>query len=782
MPDTEQSAGLVEFVGESVVIAEAHVTGGRHVRIVCDTLSFANNGWINTGFTTTASYGQPGLPAGNVTIIARTIRSLNLSAVGQQGGKGETGGKGSTGDTGGKGDPGPDAVCRKTASSSLRAGNGHDGKPGQRGGTGETGRPGKPGGAGGLVTIRHWNCAIDPAQTAAAVSGGAGGVGGDGGPGGDGGVGGPGGNGGLEADCMAGGKYGEDFYLDKGQPGPTGPRGPLGFTGSQGQAGPEGVRGKVVIEQFASDDESYAAIAAYLPTMSMRRWLRTAELHFLLNQRDEARTLLVKVKNTSRNNDELELASTLIERLENERNYFNDNFYAAPVELKQEPGGSWTLKNAADISEDLDRFRVMLHEATENERYRADQLYVRESAIRAYEFEKRSLDQYLLSLSTQLRDLPADLKAITDRIAALQAQALALKDRIVRILGDLARFPANVMADGEALIGNLELVYADLAAAIAAAASQNWLAAAGFLVGALGAMGKAADNAQGILNAKIALTGLLDRAKDELTRTQELIEQARDDLRKLMSREAEATTRQHMIEQTRTLLASYQQNQDPASLEKLRDQSREALWLMRVATARQLHHHRRYLDLRLGRNDGTKDIAPAGGIDEAFSSAHLLVLLSDVQNSLLDPPPPNITTWEVTQTAAELPDEFAQLQRGGPTNFSLAEPPAFLKDARVWTVKLKLAGDAGAGVSGHFKVSQDGVSVPSRHDANRCDLGRQEWVLRALNGESPRSDARFAARPLNATWTLTSLTGASPVSITWEFEVEMRRDLQPFGR
>lgn len=745
-------AEAISLIKQSLVISEPLITSGGDVFIACDTLEFSGNGVINTGFSQAATGN--GNKAGSITILARHIRSLKLVTHGQAGGVGASGDRGYRGYVGSQGSSGKNAECGGMFG--IKAGDGGKGGTGGRGRDGGSGRPGGRGGDGGSVTIRYWKSdqALNLPGNFVDLRGGKGGLGGPGGPPGFGGEGGEGGFGGEGASCEGTTRSGNDRYysVKEGARGPKGDAGPNGEnSGPQGPEGETGYTGRYSAQQYANEDEFRAEIKRYIPVLGNSSF-ELGERLYMLNRFDEARAMFATaIKNKI---DRRLDAERMLERMDGSRNYFNRRILWAPLELREQ-GNVQVLRPVEDISVELERVRILLSEASRVAEYRSRQVYDRETAINAFEFEKRQLDNVMISVRSRLANVEGDLLAVRSRINALQAQGHELGGRIVKLVEQLRDVPDLVIQKGRDMISSLGLFGTSLDGAIIAGGTGNWLGAVSGLLSAMGALQDGINAAQSILDIGVNIQAQIDRTRDELYRTRDLIDQAHNDIRQILSRQAEDTQRAALLDQTRSLLGSYQQNQDVDSLRVLDAQSAAVLWQVRKMVAEQLYIHRRYLDLRLGRADAIQPMTPPGGVDDAFSYLHLLSLLSDIQSANIFDGLPDITSWGITFSAQELPTSFDRLCLREARNLIVTGVPEFLSPSRVRSVTVRVFDSSEQPVRGYFRLSQGRGEAYALSGNSKYELDGTSWLFRTdSSGSSPQSDARFAFRNPASVWTL----------------------------
>jgi hypothetical protein len=222
----------------------------------------------------------------------------------------------------------------------------------------------------------------------------------------------------------------------------------------------------------------------------------------------------------------------------------------------------------------------------------------------------------------------------------------------------------------------------------------------------------------------------MDRTRDELYRTRDLIDHAQNDIRRILAGQIEDTQRAALLEQSRALLGSYQQNEDVDSLRTLGAESAAILWQMRRSMAESLYYYRRYIDLRLGRADAIQRMAHPGSLTQAFSYVHLLSLLGRIQETTVYNTLPEVTSWDTTFSAAESRQPFERLCRRERANFTVTGVPDFLSPSRLRSLTVQVLDAAGHPVRGYFRLSQDRGLAFALSGGAKYDLDGASWLFR----------------------------------------------------
>lgn len=743
------------LIKQSLVISEPMITDGKDVFIACDTLEFTGNGVINTGFSIPQVNSGDGAKSGNITIVARHIRSLKLITQGQTGGVGAPGDTGTSGVKGAPGTNGKDAECGGL--SGKKAGDGGKGGKGGQGWDGHPGHQGGQGGNSGSVSIHYFesDISLDTPGNFINLVGGQGGKGGPGGEPGEGGEGGDGGVGGYGASCERSTKNGDITYeLDPGKDGEPGDIGDRGKnSGAEGPPGKPGEPGRYIAIKYNNEDEFRAEIKPYIPAIGSSSAERGEKL-YMLNRFKEARELFNAALRNKADRDGN--AAILLKRMDEGENYFNHRLEWAPL-LTREKGTVHLLREVEDIADELERDRVLLNEASKVTEYRSKDVFENENAINAFEFEKSKLDYILIGVRKSLENVEGDLEAVRDRISALETQTQELKNRIEKLFQELKNLPENVVQKGKDIISSLTQFGAFLAGAYGAANTGNWPGVTAAMLGAIGSLQSGINATQSLLDVGVNLKGQIDRARDELYKTRDMIQNAQNEIRQILSRQEEDSQRVIHLDQTRSMLGTYQQNRDLESLRILKIQSEQVLWQVRKMVAERMYVHRRYLDLRMGRADAIMPMNPPDGVDSAFSYLHLLSILSDIQHSSLSDEQPEITSWDIMFKAEDFPSCFRDLCDRKMANFTVTDTdlPDFLRPSRVRSVSVRFFDDIDALMPGYYLLSQGWGEAYSLTGGLKYELEEVSWLFRLKGSETiPLSDAKFAFRNPASVWTL----------------------------
>ncbi len=775
----------IRFIGEEIVIDKPVQTAGGHVLIACRTLKFLNGSYIDTGYPQPALAGLAGKRGGNILILANTIESISLKTCGQKGGKGLTGSSGNPGIKGDAGSPGIDATCRPFSKPNP-ATNGGKGGDGGDGGYGGIGGTGFAGGESGSVTIRYVAALYDMVAPPLSVnlSGGSGGEGGDGGRGGRGGSGGDGGTGGLGATCSVRSMHidsePEEVSVTSADDGPRGNRGADGTSGMSGLPATGGAPGHWRAERYQSEDEYFDAILMYLPSLAVGQ-TRKAELLMMLNRRKEAEDLLKEIIPLTQGTKQKQLELLLLKfEPKSPLNYYNKSVFWAPVLLKEDDRKQQILKTPSDLRADLESISNLLGEASIVARYRAEGVYRAVQAVSAYEFEKRQIEDRIRDIKNRIERAPAELAALVERFQALEAQALALKTRVVRLVSQLAELPDEIVQKSRDLLESVTSMALNVGGAVTAASAGQWAMAGGFVLNGLADLQKSIDTAQDLLNLKLNIENSISQAQQELAQIGIQLNNADNEIRRLVSQQVEDIISNDSLVQTQGLLTSFQANQDLQVLRRLQKISEDALWSMRVSVAEQLHTIRRFIDLRLGRADAVQPMNPPGGVCEAFSYNHLLSILAEIKRIEFRAPLVSVLNWESEISGENFKNEFDRLSKGELTNFAITYVPTFLAKGRVRSVIVSLRDNDGLVIGGYFELSQSACRRVLL-GGETFEFDKTAWIFGVQQGKDVRSDERFSYRGIDACWSLKILSTdkreVSVAAIRFGFEVEVTSGL-----
>jgi hypothetical protein len=195
-----------------------------------------------------------------------------------------------------------------------------------------------------------------------------------------------------------------------------------------------------------------------------------------------------------------------------------------------------------------------------------------------------------------------------------------------------------------------------------------------------------------------------------------------------------------------------------------------------MSVAEQIYSIRRYLDLRMGRDDAIQPMRPPGGIYDAFSYGHLLAMLTDIQRTVLQSPTLSAVDWGRAFSGDGFIGDLKRLSDKQKTNFAITGAPKFLERARVRSVSALIRDFEGQPVRGYFELSHTG----GRHsfsDAVLFDFEPKSWIFQIKEGVPPKTDERFAFRNLSSNWTLQVLSVDDPAkkvaSVEWVFGLEV---------
>jgi antitoxin component HigA of HigAB toxin-antitoxin module len=495
----------------------------------------------------------------------------------------------------------------------------------------------------------------------------------------------------------------------------------------------------------------------------------------MLNRRSEAETLL-KVIAAATQGASNNRAKNLLDRFNPEAplNYFNKSIFWAPLLMKEVDNKTQILKNTSDLREDLEDIRILLDEASEISTYRSEKVYLAEQAIRAYEFERRQIEDRLQGIINRIKRAPQELGALVERLRSLEAQSLALADRIARLIKALINLPAEVIQKGRDFFDSVASLAVNIAGAYAALNSGNPELAGGFILNGIADIQRGLGSAQDLLNVKVELENQRDLAQQELARIGSQINQANFEIRQLLSRQTEDAQLQDSLAQTQGMLTTFQMNQDATGLRQLQSISDEALWYMRVSVAEQLYSIRRYLDLRLGRDNSIQPMHPPGGIFDAFSYSHLLSILTDIKRAVLQSPITNVVDWDRAISGESFGEDLKRLSDMKTVSFAITGQPKFLERGRVRSVSALVRDGEGHAVNGYFKMSHAGGRYMFS-DSIFFDFDSVDWTFQVKDGIAKNTSEHFAFRGLASNWALQILDAPdrNAASVEWVFEVEV---------
>jgi tetratricopeptide (TPR) repeat protein len=750
-------AAPIQFVKRDLVISEHIQSGGADIVVACDTLTFVGNGLLDSGFGRSAT-GE-GKRAGDILIIAREIRSLRISAVGQKGGSGAAGDRGGRGRAGDDGTPGDDLECSGSRFGHREPTPGGPGQNGGPGGRGEDGKRGYRGGDGGSLKVFYFMSSIPLASSGqgwADYRGGDGGSGGDGGPGGFGGDAGEGGRGGSGGTCEFSMKDADGSKsFDDAPDGPSGQRGEQGPPGAPGPQGERGGQGSLEIRRYGSEDDFREAVSPYLPALGMRSIAR-GEAFYLMNRPQDARTHFEAALASA---SDAPMARVFLKRIDDGFNVWGEDPMSASL-LIEERGDGLVLKDMARISQELDRIRVLLSEASAIAEYRERQVYDRETASRALQFEKRQVDDQLDRLRKRLGEAEVEIREMKARIERLESRMNDLGNRIVELARTLRSLPGQAAEIGGQLLGSVREMTSFIGVALTAFGQGQWSETVFSLLGALGAAQRGLQSVEALRQLGLGVQVEINRTQDELESSRQLIEELHARLRQIVSQRDEDLMRDASLAQTRAMLDGFDMAQDIDHLRSLQAVSIKVLWAMRKSIARQVHVIRRYIDLRLMRGDALDPMTPPGEIDSAFSYLHLLQIIDSISGTVLEGRVPDITTWK-----ADIGDpqvvESLNGAGGRVADFAIRSIPRFLAEARIRGVAVEAYDSEGQPVRGYFRLRQSASKLKTRSGAQFTMVGESQ-LLQSADGNAPAEwGVKFALRSPSALWSLEVLDVAA---------------------
>jgi len=740
IPGLGESTEEIRFITGHVKITDKIVTQGRSVFIACETLDFEGKGRIHTGFTKAANNGDYpagdgayGESAGNITIIAKTINSLRISTKGQKGGTGGEGKIGGEGEKGDRGSPGPNAKCP-----SHKGGNGYQGGKGHTGGQGEMGGRGGDGGTSGNVSIWYYDSQINlstPSPEHVDFSGGDRGDPGPGGKEGPGGDGGDGGDPGKGTWCTRGTRNADwDVWVPGGER--SGPRGPRGDYGPKGPDGPAGTSGNIdpkdySSKRFETEDEFTDAIVKYIPSLIGGK-IREAEILFMLNHYDKAQQLLSQIKEQASDTKTQQRAELLLERLISKRNYFNYDLHWAPIRFKK-VGDKDFPKTYEEISNELNQIRSEVAEAEELLEYRREQIWKREQAQRAYEFEAGKLNDQINNLKYDIDNFERDIKHLSEKIESYQNKIKALGARIERNLRDLVKLPKQVVQHAKDLFNSITGIVSSIGKIVEGVTTENWGKVLDGFGEALGHLESGAKSVEGIKTIiEVQLRDILDRAQDEMFYVRTEVKNLWNELKRLRSRKAEADAAINHYRQTLALLNNWRDAQNVPTLIRLTRIAQEVYWEVRVNAARELYEVSRYIDFRLLDNETIQPLDPLGDLNTAFSHSHLLTLIQKIRARArrLEEPTSSVP-YDETFERKDYEEMLQQLTDGQVANFTVSKISLFLNKARIRSLVCEFEPQ----IKGYYKLVQDGANYFDYDDATKTKyyrLDRKEQTLSSI--------------------------------------------------
>jgi len=693
--DTWQVNSEAELTGSApIVLAQTNliidrpiITNGQSIVLAGETIKFTGRGRVHTGFRSTAN--RHGREAGDITIVAKRVVSLNISTEGQDGGRGAKGRTGYTGDYGSSGSDGADARCPHT--------NGKNGQPGGRGGRGGTGGRGQTGGNGGdagNVSIRY--LVSDVALRAGAsiqINGGSGGEGGVGGNGGDGGPGGSGGAGGSGDYCHRGGSRNHDVWVDGGSPGRDGPKGPDGYDGPKGYDGKNGDIGNLSTDEFDSEIACYEALSEFLPE-SAGGLLKKAEIYLLLNQNAKAKELAKTVFDSTSNRDDRIKAKIVELKADGNINFFGNDRNLVALRFKDSPDGSRSVPYTLEDIEQ--RFASTLERVSASEailRYRESRKWDAERVEEAYALEASKISQKIADYKNSIARFGREIETLNAKLESFRVQADVLARRIERLVGDLAALPKNVVENVRALIASVGEFGAGVAAVTTALSGGQWAAVFSALQGLLRSIDRGVSAVHELIKIGQKLKLRLDQTKDQLFMIKTEIESITAQIRGLRTRTLESKHHISDLQIMRQQLDDSWNSRDTAKLAALFHLSKRVHWEVRVSAAEEIYSLLAHIDLVLKEKNLNQVQEPPGGIFHAFDETHLLKFQGLFAEKLRGAPVTTRVPFRMASLSrSEFPEEFDLFDALQPVNLVVTDLPEIFSESSIVKFDIKFVG------------------------------------------------------------------------------------------